>query len=317
MKTASLSALAAASLALACTPLQFRDEAIDASKLGKGLPAGFLLGAATASHQIEGGLTNDWTLWETGTFDDGRPHVLHGEVSGLATDSWNRFDTDVGLLRQLGANAYRLSVEWSRLEPTRGNFDSAALDRYRSWMQSLRAQGITPMVTLHHFTLPTWVSAQGGWESDATTADFVAYARRVTRALGGEVDLWVTINEPNVYAVNGYLKGEWPPGKSDQVASADVQARLLEAHGKAAVAIREEDTVDADGDGHATRIGLAHHMRIFQPATGATLDAAIAAITDDFFNESILEANRTGRIRLSVPGTPAPRTPTAHRSVPG
>ena len=69
------------------------------------------------------------------------------------------------------------------------------------------------------------------------------------------------------------------------------------------MALREEDTVDADGDGHATRIGLAHHMRIFQPATGATLDAAIAAITDDFFNESILEANRTGRIRLSVPGT--------------
>jgi beta-glucosidase len=102
--------------------------------------------------------------------------------------------------------------------------------------------------------------------------------------------------------VLGYLDGEWPPGKKDTKAMAQVLSQLIEAHARAARQLRLKDTVDVDGDGHATRIGLAHHVRVFQPASGTTADTAVAALTDAFFNESVPEAIRTGRIRLSVPG---------------
>ncbi|MFL5344287.1 MAG: glycoside hydrolase family 1 protein [Hyalangium sp.] len=280
----------------------FDPDVVKAAPLGKGLPTGFMLGTSTAAHQIEGGNQNDWAVWERGQWPDGRPHIKDDSVSGAATDSWNRFDEDVRLMERLGANAYRFSVEWARLQPTPDTWDEAALARYQQWARTLRQKGITPLVTLYHFTLPTWVMDAGGWENPATVDLFEAYVARVAEALGGDVDWWCTINEPNVYAVLGYLNGEWPPGKKDMKATATVLANLMEAHARAARQLRERDTVDADGDGFATRIGLAHHVRVFQPATGSTADLTVAALTDTFFNESVPEALRTGRIHLSVPG---------------
>ncbi len=280
----------------------FDPDVVKAAHLGKGLPAGFMLGTSTAAHQVEGGLENDWAVWERGQFSDGRPHIKDGSVSGAATDSWNRFDEDVWLMEKLGANAYRFSVEWARLQPTPGTWDEQALARYQQWAHTLRQKGITPLVTLYHFTLPTWVMDAGGWENPATLDLFEAYVARVAEALGGDVDWWCTVNEPNVYAVLGYLNGEWPPGKQDMQATATVLANLIEAHARAARQLRARDTVDADGDGFATRIGIAHHVRVFQPATGSTADIAVAALTDTFFNESVPDALRTGHIHLSVPG---------------
>ncbi len=281
---------------------RFDPEEVRAARIGAGLPAGFLLGTSTAAHQVEGGNENDWAAWERGQWPDGRPHIKDGTVSGAATDSWNRFDEDVRLMETLGANAYRFSVEWSRLEPTQGSWDEEAAERYRQWAHTLREKGITPLVTLYHFTLPPWVAEAGGWENPSTLEAFEAYAARVAQALGGEVDWWCTVNEPNVYAVLGYLDGVWPPGRQDTKAMATVLSHLIEGHARAARQLRAQDTADADGDGHATRVGLAHHVRIFQPATGSTADTAVAALTDTFFNESVPEALRTGRIRLSVPG---------------
>ncbi|WP_224244857.1 glycoside hydrolase family 1 protein [Hyalangium gracile] len=280
----------------------FDEDVVKATPLGEGLPAGFMLGTSTSSHQTEGGLENDWAVWERGRWPDGRPHIKDESVSGDATDSWNRFDEDVRLMERLGANAYRFSVEWARIQPTPDTWDEEALARYARWARTLRQQGITPLVTLYHFTLPTWVSDTGGWENPATIDAFETYAARVAQALGGEVDWWCTVNEPNVYAVLGYLDGEWPPGKQDMKATADVLSHLMEGHARAARQLRALDTVDVDGDGAATRIGLAHHVRVFQPATGTTADTLVAGLTDDFFNESVPESLRTGRIRLSVPG---------------
>ncbi len=304
MSAARLS-LAAAALVIACAPRPGLDRSDPPlAELGKGLPAGFLFGAATSSHQIEGGLDNDWTEWEQGTWPDGRPHIEGGDRSGLAADSWNRFDEDLALLQQLGANTYRFSVEWSRLEPTRGAWDAAAMARYREWATKLRAAGIEPMVTLHHFTLPRWVSEQGGFEDPQTQDDFAAFSRRVAVALGDQVDLWCPINEINVYAVQGYLTGEWPPGvKDDTARQVQVMASMLKAHAKATTALREVDTTDADGDGRATVVTHAHHVRIFQPASHSALDTAIAGLTDDVSNEAIPRAFKTGRIQLSIPGT--------------
>lgn len=279
----------------------FDEDDIRRATLGTGLPPGFLLGTATASHQIEGGTSNDWSAWEQGSFPDGQPHIRDGSVSGDAAGAWERFEVDLGLMRALGASAYRFSLEWSRLQPARGQWDEDALARYREQARQLREAGITPLVTLYHFTLPAWVADAGGWENPATLDDFEAYAARIARELGGDVDWWCTVNEPNVLAVFGYLDGVWPPGKKDTKAMATALSHLIEAHARAARQLRALDTADADGDGHATRVGLAHHVRIFQPATGSTADVTAAGLTDAFFNESVPQALRTGRIRLSVP----------------
>jgi beta-glucosidase len=290
----------------------FEPEKVNATPLGKALPRGFLLGTSTASHQIEGGNENDWASWERASFPDGTPHIHDRSVSGPATDSWNRFDEDVTLMKRLGSNAYRFSVEWSRLEPVPGEWNAEAAARYRQWAQALRAQGIEPVVTLHHFTLPTWVAESGGWENPATLDAFERFAGHVAHLLGGEVDWWCTINEPNVYAVFGYMDGVWPPGKKDTKAMATVLANLIEAHARAARQLRTHDQMDADGDGKATLVGLAHHVRVFQPASGSTTDLAVAGLTDEFFNESVPNALRTGRISLSVPGSVS-----LQRDVPG
>ena len=282
--------------------LDLGQEGSTEGPLGAGLPRGFLLGTATASHQVEGGNVNDWTDWEASTFPDGRPHIHDRSVSGDAVDSYRQFAADLALMKRLGANAYRLSIEWSRLEPDEDVWREDVAATYASWMAQLRACGIEPMVTLHHFTLPRWVAARGGWMSDATLGAFEAFAGRVATALGSQVDLWCTVNEPNVQAVQGYIKGIWPPGKTDQKLAVEVLARLIEAHARAARALREKDQADADGDGKATRIGIAHHVRVFQPASRSPLDGLVAGFSDHFFNESILEAVQTGRIRLSLPG---------------
>src|SRR5262245_49927531 len=120
----------------------------------EGVPPGFLLGAATSAHQIEGSTHNDWTVWETGRYPDGKPHVAGGASAARAADSWNRWPLDVAALRELGANVYRLGIEWSRLEPAPGAWDREAAARYREMLEALRAAHITPMITLYHFTLP-------------------------------------------------------------------------------------------------------------------------------------------------------------------
>ncbi|MEW5742118.1 MAG: glycoside hydrolase family 1 protein [Myxococcota bacterium] len=287
----------------ACNPRPGLDSSTPSlDTLGKGLPKGFLWGTATAAHQIEGGNDNDWTEWEMGTFPDGTPHIVGATPSGQACDSWNRFDEDLAAMQQLGATTYRFSVEWSRLEPTEGAWDAAAMARYRDWTVRLRAAGIEPMVTLHHFTLPKWVAAKKGFETTDTQAAFEAFARRVGDELKDTVDFWCPFNEINVYAAQGYLGGIWPPGvKDDTTLQVTVMANMLKAHAKATAALREVDTVDADGDGKATVITTAHHVRIFQPASHSVLDTAVAGLTDDVANEAIPRALKTGHIYFAVP----------------
>jgi beta-glucosidase len=167
-------------------------------------PNGFLWGAATAAHQIEGNnVRNDW--WraeEAGVL----PHR-----SGDACDSWNRWADDIRLLQEMGLNSYRFSVEWARIEPDPGRFDQTALDAYRRMLAAMHAAGIEPLVTLHHFTNPVWLADRGGWASSEVVPRFAAYADRVSRSLGDLVRWWVTINEPSILGLKSYIEGSWPP----------------------------------------------------------------------------------------------------------
>jgi beta-glucosidase len=282
----------------------FSQSEIDQHAMLSGLTPKFWLGVATSAYQTEGGNHNDWTDWEMGRYPDGTPHISDGSTAARAADSWNLWSKDVAALEDVGANVYRLGVEWSRLEPREGAWDQGAAARYKEILQALRhghPRSIEPMLNLYHFTLPPWVVARGGWEWEGAPAAFAAFASRAADAFGADVDLWCTLNEPNVYVSKGYMAGQWPPGVKDPKRAVQVLARLLQAHGLAVAALRAHDRVDADGDGAATRIGLAHNVIVFDPASSGPVDALVARAADRFYNLDIPNALHDGRIRISLP----------------
>ena len=156
-------------------------------------PPGFLWGAATAAHQVEGGNTNSdaWLLEHV----DG---TIYAEASGDACDHYHRFAEDIALLADLGLNAYRFSIEWARVEPEEGEFSLAQLEHYRRMLAACHAHGIAPVVTLHHFTSPRWIAARGAWESPDTARLFARYCERVANHLGDLIAIACTINELNL-----------------------------------------------------------------------------------------------------------------------
>jgi beta-glucosidase len=265
-------------------------------------PAGFSWGAATSAHQVEGGnRANDWWRFEQ------QPGRIHGgDTSGDACRHFERFDQDFALAEADGHNTHRLSIEWSRIEPEKGRIDDAAISHYHDVFAALRRRRLTPIVTLHHFTNPQWIADRGGWENRETIDHFCEYVRRCAREFGGEVDWWCTINEPEVLAFRAYSEGVWPPGKRDDSTALEVMANLIEAHARAARVLREEDRVDADGDGHATRIGFAKHYVQLEPARAwFPLDALRAHFENAVFNDALIEAPSSGTIALSIPGARA------------
>jgi beta-glucosidase len=246
-------------------------------------PTGFLWGTATASHQVEGNNTrNNWSAWEQ---QPGR--ILHGHKSGLACDWWGgRWREDFDRAAETGQNAHRLSVEWSRIQPEPNRWDEDALDHYRQMVRALIERGMTPMVTLHHFTDPIWLVEKGGWENTETIVLFARYARKVVEALQEYVTLWVTINEPNVYAVFGYVSGELPPGKGGVGAATRVMENMVKGHVAAYQAIHAQQV--------QARVGIAINWRGLKPARSwLPLDAWIAgaqnALFNDFFPRALTE----------------------------
>jgi beta-glucosidase len=156
-------------------------------------PDGFLWGAATAAHQVEGNNTHSdyWLLEHV-------PDSLFREPSGDACDHLHRFAEDIEILRKLGLTAYRFSIEWARVEPEPGCFSRATLEHYRRVLAACRDRGILPCVTFHHFTSPRWMAADGGWQEDAAIARFARYCERVTAHLGDLVGMACTLNEPDI-----------------------------------------------------------------------------------------------------------------------
>jgi len=266
-------------------------------------PDGFLWGAGLSAHQAEGGnRANDWWRFER------QPGKIHGgAVSGDACRHFELYDEDFARASADGHRAHRLSLEWSRIEPERGHVDAAAIEHYHDVFASLARHRLTPIVTLHHFTNPRWIADAGGWESRVTIDRFCDFTRLCAREFGREVDWWCTINEPEVLAFRAYSEGVWPPAKRDDSAALLVMANLLEAHGRAAAILREEDRHDADGDGHATRIGFAKHYVELEPARPwFPLDVLRAHLENEVFNRAVMRA-LGGDIRLSIPGARAVR----------
>lgn len=196
-------------------------------------PDGFLFGTASAAHQVEGANTNsDWWAFEHDPTSGCR------DLSGDACDSWHRWEEDLDLVAALGLNSYRFSIEWARVEPTDGVFSPAALAHYRRMVEGCRDRGLVPVVTLHHFTLPAWMAAKGGFEAPEIAGRMGAYAERVVAELGDLIGLACTINEPNIVALMGYLLGVFPPKVADRERFEAVSAAMRRCHHAVADALR-------------------------------------------------------------------------------
>jgi beta-glucosidase len=216
-------------------------------------PANFRWGAATAAHQVEGGnVNNDW--WEF----EHNPASAARESSGDGIDQFHRYADDFSLLKSLGHNTHRLSLEWSRIEPAPGEFSGSALSHYRRVLAALADAGLTGFVTLHHFTLPRWFAAHGGWLGPDAVALFERYCQRVVAELGDLMPFVCTVNEPQMVALHGYLEGYHPPGVTNAILWKRVGRVLLQAHQAAVRVVR--------GASGQTQTGLVVQLPLLVPA---------------------------------------------------
>ncbi len=246
-------------------------------------PKGFLWGAATSAHQVEGGNNNSWTDWENVP-----GHIADGSRSGKACDHYRRFEKDFDDLKRLGHNTHRLSIEWSRLEPRPGEWNQKEFEHYRKVLGALKKRGLEPMVTLHHFTNPIWFEKMGAFSHPEAPAIFNRFATRAAEEIGEGIKLWCTINEPVIYAHFGYLDGTWPPGKSDFGLASRVLGNMLEAHTLAYRSLHRLLGPDI-------MAGVAMHFRLFDPLRPRNVaDRFSAGVLDFFLNRSFLIALARG-----------------------
>jgi beta-glucosidase len=261
-------------------------------------PADFTFGVATAAYQVEGHIENDWSDWErAGKCKD--PNVR----CGRGVDHWNRFDEDVQLTRDVGATAFRVSIEWARVEPERGQVDEAVLAEYRARLQRMQAAGVRPVVTLHHFTHPKWFHVHTPWHEAGSVAEFRRYARlcaeHVLRGLDAVV---LTFNEPMVLLLGGYLQGVIPPGIADGGKAVAALANIGRAH----AAAREEVLTHAG----KLPLGISQNQLAFAPdRMWHPLDRALVRLGSEAYNHAFLRALCDGELRLFMPGIANARIP--------
>lgn len=245
-------------------------------------PNDFLWGAATSAYQIEGHPLADGagpSIWHRFVHQPGR--IAHGDTGDLACDHYHRFAEDVALMADLGLGAYRFSIAWGRVLPEgRGAVNIKGLDFYRRLTDALLKRGIRPMITLYHWDLPAALHDRGGWLNPDSPRWFADYAQILFDALDDRVPLWVTLNEPWVVSVLGYLEGELAPGHQDWFETPRVAHHLLLAHAEAVAAYR------ASG---RHRIGLAVNLEPQHPASSSPDDQAAAARRDAFINRWFLD----------------------------
>jgi beta-glucosidase len=252
-------------------------------------PPSFLFGAASAGEQVESGLShNDWYGWAN---LPGK--IQNGDKPDDGPDFFGHQAGDIQLMSDAHLGAYRFSIELSRLYPTKADFDADTPDpdgiaKYEALLSALQTAGIVPMVTLHHFAFPDWLSdvtmggSPQGWELDETVQVHTEFAKRVATRWGKYIDWWITINEPGVETSVGYLASIWPPGAADAERMAAAMRQQITAHAQMFDAIHAADTVDADGDGKDAMVSMAFHNRVYLPKD-AMSDNDIAATAHSYY----------------------------------
>ncbi|WP_424360361.1 GH1 family beta-glucosidase [Methylocystis parvus] len=248
----------------------------------KSFPDDFLWGVATSAYQIEGAPLADGagpSDWHLFAHEAGR--ILDGGHGDTACDHYNRCADDIRLIAELGVNAYRFSVSWSRIFPQGvGAKNPQGLDFYDRLVDGLLARGIEPFLTLYHWDLPAELAARGGWVNRDSAEWFGDYAHTLFRALKDRVRFWTTHNEPWVVMHNGYVKGAHPPGRADLSQAAQAAQNLLRAHARAVQAFRADPT---------GKIGVVVNLEPKEPASDDPRDIAAATDAEAYMNRLFLD----------------------------
>jgi len=259
-------------------------------------PDGFLWGAAISAHQVEGGTKNDWTEWEKKNAErlaeeaktkwapwqqKKFPEMFNPEnyISGQACDHYNRYEEDLDIAKSLGLNAFRISIEWSRVEPEEGKFDEREIEHYRKVLKAIRFRGMEPFVTLWHYTLPLWLSRKKGILNRRFPNYLARYAKRITREYKNLCDHWITLNEPSVIVSHAYLEGIRPPQKKSLFLSWKACKKIMQAHNNTYEAIKEVS--------EKNKVGFANHIKYFKPYRENSLLDKLAVKVADYFGNWI------------------------------
>lgn len=262
-------------------------------------PKRFLWGASTSAHQVEGGNHNQWTEWELqnakalaaqASYQYGDLDIWpsikkqagdpNNYVSGRATGHYKRYEEDFDILNKLNLNAFRFSIEWSRIEPEEGAWNLEAVEHYRRYIAALKKRGITPVVTLFHYTLPTWFARRDGFARRRNIKYFVRFVEKVIDEYGEELSWIITVNEPGVYAYQSYREGVRPPNKMSNWKTWRVVENLISAHKLAAKLIHDS--------GPRFKVSMAYNISNTYPGDDAWLTQLSARFIDFFANHYIL-----------------------------
>lgn len=258
----------------------------------KKFPPGFYFGAATSSHQVEGNCINDWSRWERNNAerlaavyiseksDPEDPFYKERSnpdnyISADAVDHYNLYEEDFALAEKIGLNAYRFSIEWSRIEPEEGAWSDNEITHYKQVISSLRKRNIEPFVTIWHWPLPLWLSESGGIMNPRFKKYFSRYAAKLTEKFANEVKFYITINEPEIYSLNSYMLGKWPPQKRGLFSYYRAINILADAHKSAFMEIKK---INPDA-----QIGLSCNMSYFESA-GGLLNNTVKKMADFLWN---------------------------------
>ena len=252
-------------------------------------PENFLWGTATAAHHVEGNMHNSWSHWEN--METGR--VYKNQKHGRAVEWWaGRWREDFERMEYLGHNTHRLSIEWSRIQPTPDKIDSSAIEQYQEMLDDLIRRNIKPMISLHHFTNPMWLENEGGWLVDSVVDRFAEWTKIAIEAFGEYTDLWCTFNEPMVYAAQAYMVGLFYPGKRNPWRMYRCAELLLRAHAKSYAIIKENYP--------SALVGVAKHMLELTPLPPQPINGPPVNLVRRVFNDAFNEAMVTGELRFPL-----------------
>ncbi len=220
-------------------------------------PKDFELGCASAATQVDGNcLNSNWYDWYK------KGHIIDGSDPDITTRHREHLQEDTELMQYMGIRHYRFGLEWARMEPKQGEFSDEEFVKIREEIELLQSKGITVLVTLHHFSNPMWFENKGGFKNSECVSDFLRLTEKVVEKLGDVICEYITINEPNVYAVCGFMDGTFPPGEKSISSAIKVMNNMADCHRAAYKKIHElrENMGYTD-----TKVGFAHHMRVFVP----------------------------------------------------
>ena len=269
-------------------------------KPSQSFPKHFLWGAATAAHQVEGNNHNQWSVWE---LENAKSKAAQASfhyndfpsweriqktakdpsnyVSGELADHYGHYEQDFDLLEKMNMNAFRFSIEWSRVEPQEGSWNAEAITHYKEYVAELKQRNIEPVVTLFHFTLPVWFADMGGFEKRANVKYFSRFAEKIMSEIGNGVRFIITINEPEIYAYESYIDQQWPPAVSSRFKFWRVINNLAYAHRQAARALRRLN--------RRYRISIAKNSVFVYPGDDAWLSQVSAKIAQYVQDDYVLK----------------------------